>query len=94
LRARGSKLEVIPGVLPITNAKQIERMSLLTGAEIPDFIIRRISGLDGDAVRVAGIEIAIELCSNLLKAGAPGIHFYTMNNAYSTVEVAKSIGLR
>ena len=94
LKARGSKLEVIPGVLPITNAKQLERMSLLIGAEIPDFISGRISGLEGDAIRVAGIEIAIELCNNLLKAGAPGIHFYTMNNAYSTVEVAKSIGLR
>ncbi len=94
LRARGSNLEVIPGVLPITNAKQLERMSILIGAETPDFVRRKISDLDGDAIKKAGIQIAIELCTDLLKAGAPGIHFYTMNNAYSTVEIAKSIGLR
>ena len=94
LRARGSNLEVIPGVLPITNAKQLERMSVLTGAEIPAYVEKRIVGLEGDAVKSAGIEIAIELCNNLLKAGAPGIHFYTMNNASATVQVAKSIGLR
>ncbi|MFM8205918.1 MAG: methylenetetrahydrofolate reductase [NAD(P)H] [Actinomycetales bacterium] len=94
LRARGSNLEVIPGVLPITNAKQLERMSVLTGAEIPAYVEKRIVGLEGDAVKSAGIEIAIELCNDLLKAGAPGIHFYTMNNASATVKVAKSIGLR
>lgn len=94
LRARGSNLEVIPGVLPITNAKQLERMSVLTGAEIPAYVEKRIVGLEGDAVKSAGIEIAIELCNDLLKAGAPGIHFYTMNNASATVQVAKSIGLR
>jgi methylenetetrahydrofolate reductase (NADPH) len=94
LRARGSNLEVIPGVLPITNAKQLERMSVLTGAEIPAYVKKRILGLEGDAVKSAGIEIAIELCNDLLKAGAPGIHFYTMNNASATVKVAKSIGLR
>ncbi|MFM8330035.1 MAG: methylenetetrahydrofolate reductase [NAD(P)H] [Actinomycetales bacterium] len=94
LRASGSNLEVIPGVLPITNAKQLERMSVLTGAEIPAYVEKRIVGLEGDAVKSAGIEIAIELCNDLLKAGAPGIHFYTMNNASATVQVAKSIGLR
>lgn len=94
LRARGSNLEVIPGVLPITNAKQLEKMSVLTGAEIPAYVEKRIVGLEGDAVKSAGIEIAIELCNDLLKAGAPGIHFYTMNNASATVKVAKSIGLR
>ena len=94
LRSHNSQIEVIPGVLPITNEKQLERMAVLSGAEIPDFIRNRISGLDGESIKSAGVEIAIELCTKLLEVGAPGIHFYTMNNATSTVEIVKSIGLR
>ena len=96
LRDRGSHLDVYPGVLPITNVAQLTRMAELSGTPIPNEVIAQISSVENDPqqVRAIGIEIATELCANLLNHGVPGIHFYTMNSAISTLEIVKRIGLR
>lgn len=96
LKERGSSLPVIAGVLPITNVRQLERMAELSGTPIPSNINERIQLVKGDNERVkrVGIEIAIEISQELLMAEVPGIHFYTMNSAESTIDIVKRIGLR
>ena len=89
LRARGSSLPVIAGILPITNLNQLKRMAELSGAPVPESLVKRIeSAVD---VRETGVEIAIELSRELLEYGASGLHFYTMNSAQSTIEIAKAV---
>ncbi|NBY51522.1 MAG: methylenetetrahydrofolate reductase [NAD(P)H] [Actinobacteria bacterium] len=96
LQKRGSNLDIYPGVLPITNISQLTRMAELSGTPIPSEVLTRITAGENDPnkVRAIGIEIAIELCEKLLHNGVPGIHFYTMNSASSTLEIVKRIGLR
>jgi len=96
LRKVGSGLPVIAGVLPITNVKQLERMAALSGTPIPEAIRERISKVESnpELVRNEGVAIATNLCKELMKTGVPGIHFYTMNSAQSTIEIVKRIGLR
>jgi methylenetetrahydrofolate reductase (NADPH) len=95
LAKRGSKLPIIAGILPITNLKQLARMVELSGTQIPPSILKRFDNVEegSDDVRKIGIEIATELGDSLLKLNAPGIHFYTMNSAESTVVIAKNLGL-
>ena len=96
LRNSGSKLDVYPGILPITNVSQLTRMAELSGTPIPATIHQRILEAGDDPVRVkaTGIEIAVELSTQLLNGGVPGLHFYTMNSATSTLEIIKRVGLR
>jgi len=96
LKALGSSMDIYPGVLPITNVKQLRRMAELGGTPIPSSIEDRISQLadDADLVRKEGIEIAFELSRSLLDGGVPGLHFYTLNSAHSTIEVVKRLGIR
>lgn len=96
LRARNSKLPLIAGILPITNVKQLERMALLSGTPIPKEVSSRINQLEPspELVKAEGVAIAAELAQDLIAAGAPGIHFYTMNSADSTIEIVKRVGLR
>jgi methylenetetrahydrofolate reductase (NADPH) len=96
LQERGSRLSIYPGVLPITNVSQLKRMAELSGTPIPSKIEDRISSVENDSekVREIGIDLAMSLCSELLDFGVPGIHFYTMNSAKSTLEIVKRIGLR
>jgi len=95
LSARGSSMPVIPGILPITNVKQLERMAELGGTPIPQEVRESFAkiGADSDAVRARGIEIATELCRDLLEAGAPGLHFYTMNTSTATREIYTNLGI-
>jgi len=96
LRSAGSQLDIYPGILPITNAAQLRRMAELSGTPIPQSVRERIEAVESDAgeVRKAGIDIASEICAELLSRGVPGLHFYTMNSAASTLEIVKRIGLR
>ena len=89
LRARGSSLPVIAGILPITNLNQLKRMAELSGAPVPESIVKRIESAKD--VRETGVEIAIELSRELLEYGVAGLHFYTMNSAQSTLEIAKAV---
>jgi len=95
LAKRGSRLPIIAGVLPITNLKQLNRMSELSGTQIPADILSRFEGKEEkpEEVKKIGIDIATELGEKLLELKAPGIHFYTMNSAESTVAIAKNLGL-
>ena len=96
LKSRGSALTIYPGILPITNQKQLKRMAELGGTPIPSWIETELNeaGDDASKVREIGIEIASELGSALLSGGAPGLHFYTMNSSVSTSAIVKKIGLR
>ena len=93
LAAKGSTLPIIPGVLPVTNVKQLNRMSELSGVPIPHHITEAFAAVEEnpDDVRKLGVEIATELSQKLLDAGAPGIHFYTMNTSTATREIFEGI---
>jgi methylenetetrahydrofolate reductase (NADPH) len=93
LAAQGSTLPIIPGILPVTNVKQLNRMAELSGVPIPDSISDAFSKVEAnpDDVRKLGVEIATELCQDLLEAGAPGLHFYTMNTSSATREIYSQI---
>ncbi len=86
LAAKGSTLPIIPGILPVTNVKQLNRMAELSGVPIPAHISESFSKIEDNAddVRKLGVEIATKLCQDLLEAGAPGLHFYTMNTSSAT----------
>lgn len=96
LKAAGSKLSVYPGILPITNISQLNRMAQLSGTPVPQAVQERVSRHEAnpEQLREAGIEIAVEICQELLAGGVPGLHFYTMNSAVSTKEIVKRIGMR
>jgi methylenetetrahydrofolate reductase (NADPH) len=93
LAAKGSKLPIIPGILPVTNVKQLVRMSELSGTTIPAKILEKFSAVedDNEAVQRLGIEIATQLCQELLELGVPGLHFYTMNTSPATLEIYRKL---
>lgn len=94
LAALGVDKPVIPGIMPITNAAQIARMATMSGTEIPGWVVDAVSGTDDAAeVRRVGVDIATRLCAELLEAGAPGLHFYTMNRSTATREIWANLGL-
>jgi methylenetetrahydrofolate reductase (NADPH) len=90
-----SNLPIIAGLMPITNFKQINRMVELSDVELPSSIANRFIkfGEDSEAIKQIGIEVATELGAELLRRGVPGLHFYTMNSADSTLAIAKNLGL-
>jgi methylenetetrahydrofolate reductase (NADPH) len=92
----GCSVPVVPGIMPITNYMQLARFSDACGAEIPRWIRRRLEsfGDDRDAIRAFGLDVVHQLCEHLLKGGAPGLHFYTMNLAEPTTELCRRLGVR
>lgn len=93
LKARGSNLTIIPGILPVTNVKLLHRMAELGGTPIPSHIAEAFAQVEDDpaAVRALGVEVATSLCQQLLAAGAPGLHFYTMNSSTATQEIYRNL---
>ena len=93
LAARGSTMPIIPGILPVTNVKQLTRMAELGGTPIPAPIAAAFAKIETDpvAVRKLGVEIATQLCHELISAGAPGLHFYTMNASTATREIFENL---
>jgi len=87
---------IVPGIMPITNLKQVQRMAELSGAEVPAGVVRRLEAREGrpEDVRREGIALATRLCRDLLDQGAPGLHFYTLNNSTATREIHEQLGLR
>jgi len=86
---------VLPGIMPVTSLSSIPRMAHM-GAALPAWAVERLekAGQDGpEQVRRAGIDMATELCARLLEAGAPGLHFYTLNRSNATREIYDSLGL-
>jgi methylenetetrahydrofolate reductase (NADPH) len=85
---------VVPGIMPVTNIAQVERMAELSGAAFPQWLRDRLeSGTTPEDVRRIGVEAATELCAALLEAGAPGLHFYTLNKSTATREIYAQLGL-
>jgi methylenetetrahydrofolate reductase (NADPH) len=91
----GLRVPIVPGVIAILNATQILKFTQLCGAKIPPALRTKLEALGNDeaAAMEFGIEYATRQCEELLKAGVPGLHFYTLNKARSTVQVLKNLGL-
>jgi methylenetetrahydrofolate reductase (NADPH) len=94
-RAAGIAVPIIPGVMPITHAGQVQRMASLCGSSIPAALNRELQarGEDGEAVLDLGVAYATLQCSELLAAGAPGIHFYTLNRSPATRAILSALKL-
>jgi methylenetetrahydrofolate reductase (NADPH) len=95
LASQGVTVPIVPGVLPILSTSQIKRFVGLCGAELPRPLVAELErrGDDDEAVSQFGIEYATRQCEELLREGAPGLHFYTLNKARSTTEVVKNLAL-
>lgn len=93
--AHGCTMPILPGLMPVTNLAQIERFAALSGSAFPERIAARFAAVADDerAVSAVGVEVATELASRLLDAGAPGVHFYTLNRSSATREVYQALGL-
>jgi methylenetetrahydrofolate reductase (NADPH) len=89
VRSLGCDIPIIPGIMPVTNFKQIRRFAELSGAPLPEAVVSRLQEVADDpaSVRAVGIDLATELCAALLDGGAPGLHFYTLNRSTATLEV-------
>ncbi len=88
-------LPIIPGIMPITNYKQLARFSDMCGAEIPRWIRKRLEGFGDDkaAIKQFGEDVVTDLCHTLLEAGAPGLHFYSMNQSVATLAIWQNLGM-
>ncbi len=88
-------LPITPGLMPVTNLKQITRMAELMGTPLPPALVTRLQavGEEPAAVREVGVQIATELAQRMLAEGAPGVHFITMNRSTATLEVYDNLGL-
>jgi 5,10-methylenetetrahydrofolate reductase len=87
--AAGADFPIIPGIMPILNLRSMERMVELSRRELPEEVVDRLQPLadEPERLRAEGIAIATELCEALLDAGAPGLHFYTLNRSKATREI-------
>lgn len=95
LAALGCTKPVLPGIMPVTNLAQVQRMAELSGAAFPGWLAERLEAVadDPEEVRRVGVAAATELCRALLDAGAPGLHFYTLNRSTATKEIWADLGL-
>ena len=89
------QVPIVAGVLPIVSAGLIKRFTQLCGAKLPEHLVTELEarGEDNDAVKEFGIEFATKQVKDLLERGAPSIHFYTLNKAYSTAKIMRNLGL-
>jgi methylenetetrahydrofolate reductase (NADPH) len=92
-RAAGIGVPLMPGIMPITNLAQIERIARLCGARIPAELSARLHAAEGDeaAVQAIGVDYATRQCRALLDGGAPGVHFYTLNQSPATAAILAAL---
>ncbi len=95
VRALGVAVPIVPGIMPIANFSKIARFSDACGAEIPRWMRKKFEsfGDDSASVRAFGLDVVTELCERLLASGAPGLHFYTLNQAGLTSTICQRLGL-
>lgn len=93
-RKAGAEVPIIPGIMPIVGFTKLARFSDACGADIPRWMRKKFEsfGDDTDSIRAFGLDIVTELCERLLKGGAPGLHFYSMNQSALTTEICKRLG--
>ena len=93
VRKLGVDIPVVPGIMPITNSSQLLRFSDACGAEVPRWIRLRLQGYGDDtaAIKAFGLDVVTDLCERLQRGGAPGIHFYTMNQAAPTLALCERL---
>ena len=93
--ALGLSVPIVPGIMPITSSTQLMRFSDDCGAEIPRWIRLRLLSMGDDtaSIKAFGLDVVTSLCDQLRAGGAPGLHFYTMNQAMATLEICKRLGL-
>ena len=93
VRQAGVDIPIIPGIMPITNYSKLARFSDACGAEIPRWIRKQLEayGDDSDSIKSFGTEVISQLCERLIEGGAPGLHFYTLNQAEPTVAVLRNL---
>jgi methylenetetrahydrofolate reductase (NADPH) len=91
----GVTVPLVPGIVPIQSATQIRKFTQMCGAKIPPALAARLDAIGADDAAAAefGIEYATQQCADLLRQGAPGVHFYTLNKAPSCVRVLQNLGL-
>ena len=94
-RGLGVTVPIVPGIMPIASFVKLSRFADTCGAEIPRWMRRKFEGYGDDAasVRAFGLDVVTELCERLFRRGAPGLHFYTLNQAGLTTEIVKRLGL-
>ncbi len=92
---RNINIPIVPGIMPITNYTQLARFSDMCGAEIPRWIRKRLEdfGDDMESLKAFGEDVITDLCHQLLEAGSPGLHFYTLNQAHTTTTIWNNLGL-
>jgi len=90
----GVAVPVVPGIMPITNYSQLMRFSDMCGTEIPRWIRLKLAsfGDDSDSIRAFGLDVVTQLCERLLAGGAPGLHFYSMNQSTATTAILQRLG--
>ncbi|MGQ5488270.1 methylenetetrahydrofolate reductase [NAD(P)H] [Thauera sp. ZXT1-4] len=95
VRKLGLNVPIVPGIMPIGSFSKLARFSDACGAEIPRWMRKTFEsyGDDTDAIRALGLDVVTRLCEKLLAAGAPGLHFYSMNAAGPTLEICRRLGL-
>jgi methylenetetrahydrofolate reductase (NADPH) len=94
-QAVGIELPIVPGVMPINNFSQLARFSDACGAEIPRWMRMKLEGYGDDtaSIKAFGLDVVTDLCDRLLAGGAPGLHFYTLNQAGPTSTIWQRLGL-
>ena len=94
-RSAGVQIPIVPGLMPVTNAAQVERFTKMCGSRIPQELYRRlrIVANDPSAVVATGVQWAVDQGRDLLELGAPGLHFYTLNRSSATLAVHAALGL-
>jgi methylenetetrahydrofolate reductase (NADPH) len=94
-REAGIEVPIVPGIMPVTNVAQVSRMAGMSGTAVPAWLVERVGKASDDVEESAriGIDIATELCAGLLDAGAPGLHFYTLNRSSATRDIYANLGL-
>ena len=92
----GINIPIVPGIMPIYNYTQLARFSNVCGAEIPRWLSLRLQDYGDDiaSLRALGVEVVTGLCEKLLAGGAPGLHFYTMNQSGIISQIASNLGLK
>ncbi|MCL6261864.1 methylenetetrahydrofolate reductase [NAD(P)H] [Craterilacuibacter sp. RT1T] len=95
VQARGISIPVVPGIMPISNFGQLVRFSDMCGAEVPRWLRLRMQAYmdDSASIRALGLDVVTELCDRLLSNGAPGLHFYTLNQAGLVSTIWQRLGL-